>query len=601
MIERMKKITLLVSERDRQGFVSRLRKAGAVHVKHVKRPSAHQITFVEDRIAKIEGLISRLLPYSAKAAAGEKDFVYDERNMLYTADRVAEASRELKECHDNIANLRRQAAWYDLWGAFDPADLPLLEEKGVNLRFYRLSKHHYKELGREIKHHVVRRDKGYVCLVTASFRDDEKLPFAETTPPPKSPEEITQDVEALGDIAKGIEEYLAEKAAGIEEIRECEKKLKKEHESLKVRFGMKEEGRFAYLQGFCPVNVLDKVTDMARAHGSGYVVEEPDDPAETPTHITNPGWVRIISPVFQFMNTLPGYNEFDISAVFLVFFSVFFAMLIGDAGYGTLFLAATFLARRKMPHLPAQPFYLMYLLSFCTLIWGIATGTWFGAEQIAQMPVLKNLVVQKINSFAGDNQNFIIFICFVIGVAHLTIAHIMRAARVINSIRALSQVGWIMILWGMFFAAGTLVIGRAFPPYAGWLLAGGIPLALFFSNPERGILKGALGTLAQLPLSVIGAFSDIVSYLRLFAVGYATVVVAQSFNDMALGGAHGILGGLAAALILFFGHALNILLGFMAVIVHGIRLNMLEFSGHLDMQWSGRKYDPFRETEIVNE
>jgi V/A-type H+-transporting ATPase subunit I len=177
----------------------------------------------------------------------------------------------------------------------------------------------------------------------------------------------------------------------------------------------------------------------------------------------------------------------------------------------------------------------------------------------------------------------------------------MRAARVINSIKALSQVGWIMILWGMFFAAGTLVIGRTFPPFAGWLLAGGIPMALFFSNPERGILKGALGTLAQLPLSVIGAFSDIVSYLRLFAVGYATVVVAQSFNNMAIGGAHGILGGLAAALILFLGHTLNILLGFMAVIVHGIRLNMLEFSGHLDMQWSGKKYDPFRETESVSE
>jgi V/A-type H+-transporting ATPase subunit I len=84
--------------------------------------------------------------------------------------------------------------------------------------------------------------------------------------------------------------------------------------------------------------------------------------------------------------------------------------------------------------------------------------------------------------------------------------------------------------------------------------------------------------------------------LRLFAVGFASVTVESSFNDMALSlGFNSVLRGLIAAFILFFGHALNIVLGFMAVIVHGVRLNMLEFSGHLGMQWSGRPYQPFRE------
>jgi V/A-type H+-transporting ATPase subunit I len=106
-------------------------------------------------------------------------------------------------------------------------------------------------------------------------------------------------------------------------------------------------------------------------------------------------------------------------------------------------------------------------------------------------------------------------------------------------------------------------------------------------------------TLVELPLSVIGSFSDVVSYLRLFAVGYASVVLSSTFNDMALaGGINSIIGGLGAALILFLGHTLNIILGMMAVVVHGIRLNMLEFSGHLGMQWSGKKYDPFSEKQL---
>jgi len=148
----------------------------------------------------------------------------------------------------------------------------------------------------------------------------------------------------------------------------------------------------------------------------------------------------------------------------------------------------------------------------------------------------------------------------------------------------------------MFFAAGKLVIGRHFPHFALYLLGGGILLILVFENFQKNVLKGMLGTLTQLPLSVIGAFSDVVSYIRLFAVGYATVVVAESFNSMAVGdGINSLIGGLIAALILFFGHALNIILALMAVIVHGIRLNMLEFSNHLGMQWSGKEYKPFTE------
>jgi len=103
-------------------------------------------------------------------------------------------------------------------------------------------------------------------------------------------------------------------------------------------------------------------------------------------------------------------------------------------------------------------------------------------------------------------------------------------------------------------------------------------------------------TIGNLPLSIISAFGDVVSYLRLFAVGMAGAVVEVSFNNMAIGdGVDNLLKGIIAVLIIIFGHGLNIVLCMMSVIVHGIRLNMLEFSGHLGMQWTGQKYEPFRE------
>ena len=594
MIERMKKVTVLVSEREKGEFISRLRKAGVLHIRHVRPPVHHEINFIEDKISKIEQMISTLFPYAEKKTQ-DRQASSHEKNLLAKVEKIEEARRERQDLMEDIREMRGQIEWFKPWGEFDSEDLAMLKEKNVRIRFYRLRKDEFKKLGKDKKYYVVRKDKGYVYIATAAWNSEIEIPFEEAIPPPVGPGKMRTRISQVNGRIAGIDRFLKEEARGTRAMKRCEEKLRKEHESMTVMFGMQEEGKFSYLQGFCPAKAAEKISSMAKQYGLGYLMEEPDDPDETPTLITNPGWLRIIDPVFQFMNTLPGYKEFDISFYFLVFFSLFFAMLIGDAGYGFLFLAATFLARRKLRNLPLEPFFLMYLLSCGTIVWGAITGTWFGSEKIAQLPFLNSLVIEKIGSFA-DSQNFIIFLCFIIGAVQLTVAHAIRGIKVINSVLALAQAGWIMILWGMFFAAGKFVIARPFPPAAGWLLVGGIGLVLLFSNPQKGFFKGMLITLTNLPLSVIGSFSDIVSYLRLFAVGYATVVVAESVNNMALAGGTGsVIGGLTTAVILFLGHTLNILLGFMAVIVHGIRLNMLEFSTHLGMQWSGKKYEPFCE------
>ncbi len=595
MIEKMKKLTLLVSWRDTEGFVARLREVGVVHIKHVKKPAHHEITFIEDKSAKIDHAISILEPYVAPGEKKERKCQNDKKTQEH-ADLVAGFFKQRIELEARQRDLERHIEWFKLWGRFDPEDLEALKQKGVHIKLYRLKKEEFTGIKKGKSFFVIKKEKGFVYIATAALSGEEGIEFSEIVPPPEGTGKMEEELTSVKYNIGKIEDFFKAEAKKIVFLKEYKEKLLEKHEFLKVRFGMAEEEKFSYLQGFCPVRALKKITSMAKERGIGYVVEEPDDPEETPTLITNPKWIRIVEPIFSFMNTLPGYEEFDISFVFLAFFGLFFSMLIGDAGYGLIFLLATFLARQKLKKAPSEVFFLMYVLSFGTIIWGAVTGTWFGAEQIAQLPVFRGLIVEKISSFAGNNQNLMIYICFVIGVIHLTIAHLFIAIKVINSLKVISEVGWIMILWGMFFTAGTFVIGNAFPPQAGWLFIAGIATVLICSHPEKGILKGILSTMADLPLSIISSFSDIVSYLRLFAVGYASVVVAQSFNNMALsGGPVGILGGIVAALILFLGHALNIVLGLMAVVVHGIRLNMLEFSGHLGMQWSGKKYEPFKE------
>jgi len=596
MIERMKKIILLVAESDRDRILKKLRILGVLHVKHINNPEHHEIRFVGDRIAKLEKMMAILEQYSRKIDLAEANKKISEKEMLERFDLVEEAYNKKNELRLKVGEIKKDLLWYNEWGECCPEDIKELRKKGISLKLYRVKKEDLKKLKDET-YFILSQKKGYVNLVTMAHMEEEKELFLEETRfPDIGPEQMKTTIKELLMQIEGIDKFFLEQAAYYKSIKTCEENLKNEYYFMNVKFGMQEEKEFSYIQGFCPDKKVEKIKKLSEKYKTGYLISEPEDSDEAPTLISNPAWIKIIDPVFQFMNTLPGYDEFDISPIFLVFFSVFFAMLVGDAGYGLIFLSLTYLLMKKFKKAPKQPFILLFVLSISTIIWGTITGTWFGAERISQMPILRSLVIPGIYSFSEASQNTVIYICFVIGAVHLTIAHLIKGIRYINSLFVASQLGWILIVWGMFFTAGTFVLGKPFPGAGKFLLIAGIMMVLFFSNCQKGIVKGALTTLVDLPLSVIGAFSDVVSYLRLFAVGYASVVVAQSFNGMALeGGINSILGGLAAACILFFGHLLNIILAFMAVIVHGVRLNMLEFSGHLGMQWSGKKYEPFCE------
>jgi len=185
---------------------------------------------------------------------------------------------------------------------------------------------------------------------------------------------------------------------------------------------------------------------------------------------------------------------------------------------------------------------------------------------------------------------------FTIGAIHLSIARLMSAFKRMNSPTAIAELGWIAIIWGIYFVANNLILSVPLNSAVIPLVAGGAAVVALFANFQKNIVKGFLLSLGNLPLDIISSFSDVVSYIRLFAVGFATVIVASSFNDMAAGvGFNSILSGVMVSVILVFGHGLNIILGLMAVLVHGVRLNMLEFSGHCNLEWSGRNYMPFKE------
>jgi len=595
MIVRMKKITMIVSSKGKEEFLTILRKVGVVHIKHLTPPSDMELTANEEKITQAQKAL--ILLSNINSENSKKNHIQlTENELIHKIQDVFSVQQEIDNLKKNINDTQINMKWFSPWGKFSPSNIMQLQEKGIYIKLYLLNKNDFKKLKDNKNIYLIKQDDGYYYTAVVCYKDCEGFPFEEIKFPSENYEQLAEKLELHKKQLAEKEKLLKDQTKFKHELEKIIQKLQKKHNFLEVFYGMRNEEKFSLIQGFCPEPEISEITTLAKKHNAGYLIETPTPDEEPPTLIKNPKWLTIINPVFEFINTLPGYTEFDVSAVFLVFFSIFFAMIVGDAGYGFLFLITTFFIRKKFKNLPAEPFRLMYVLSIITIIWGSISGTWFSFEQIAKLPIPNSLIIEKVNSFSDTSQMFVMYFCFIIGVIHLTIGHTMKYIREINSINSLSQLGWISVLWGLFFLAGTLILNRPFPKFASYLLVIGITVVLIFSHFQKNIIKGIALSLVDTFLGFTGGFSDIVSYLRLFAVGSASVAIASSFNSMAIGsGINSILSGLIAAFIIFFAHALNITLSFLAVLVHGLRLNMLEFSGHLGMQWSGHKYKPFKE------
>jgi V/A-type H+-transporting ATPase subunit I len=590
----MKKLTLIVTQAGRQDMLKGLRALGVVHIENIIKPLSGNFNDVLDELAHANQAISTLAQYRVEKPV--QAISWTEAEAQEKVKEVVALSKELSVANQDFDLTKARIEHFKPWGAFDPKDITELSKKGVYINLYTLNKNELKQIAGRADINIISQQDLYSYVVQFSKNPYDKLAFKKTPLPEEDFKRVHSRYRMLQQKIAEIDGILSANTGALTHLKEHVKDLEKRKKFLDVKYGMGVEKGFSYLKGFLPENKGTELARLADAHNAGYIIEEPDKMGEVPTFIKNPRWIEIIKPVFSFMNTVPGYTEYDISLWFLLFFSLFFAMLIGDAGYGALFFVTTFIVRRKFKKAPSQPFFLMYALSFTTILWGAITGTWFGSERLAQLPLLNSFIIQDISSFAGNNQNLMIFICFTIGVIQLSIAHFILGFRYLNSLKALAELGWISLLWGLYFLAGMLVIARPFPDFAAYLLIGGIGLVLLFSNPQKNILKGIGTSLTSVPLKIISSFGDVVSYIRLFAVGYASVVLASTFNNMAVSiGFNSIITGFGAAVILFLGHGLNIILGFMAVIVHGVRLNMLEFSGQMGMEWSGKEYAPFKE------
>lgn len=593
MIVRMAKVTVVTLAAQRDDALRALQSLGVLHVHHDPRTAGATTAEAANALRNAE-LALRVLdvhvaeeqksaaaaPVSAEASADAQAIITD----------ILAAHERLIHVEEQRVQLRRQYDALEVWGDFDPAQILALKERGVFVKLYQCEPEQVPELPEGCVLHEIHRSRHQVAFAVIAHHDFT-LPFPETPLPAESRRALAQRLAALDAEERELHARIAAHAPHRPVLARTLARLSDDLARARARDSMGEVSALAYLIGFCPHDAVPRIQAAARAHGWGIIVSDPEPDDPVPTLIRNPRWLRPIEAVFEFIDTFPGYRERDISGVFFVFFSLFYAMLIGDACYGLIFLALTALIHwRWGKRIPHQPLYLMYVLNVCTIVYGVLTGSYFGIA-LPEHAFLRRWAVL-------DNTDFrsMVFLCFVVAAIQLVIARLWNVVRVINSIKAVGEFGWALVIVAAYFVANTLILGRPLPQWA--LILGAIGLALALVATLIGARgEELIGELFQFPFKAINCFGDIASYMRLFAVGFAGAAMAQAFNAIAAQiGLRGPISSAVVVLILAVGHALNLILGLLSVMVHGLRLNMLEFSGHLGQEWSGIKYQPLAHT-----
>jgi len=587
MIVKMKKVFLFIRQAQAKDALDDLGSFGLIHVEHEIIPSGSELNEVGEKLSLVEQ--TRSVLSTAENKTPGKYIIRKSEDLYAVCHHILDLKKRYDQLREYSVTLNSWVDLWEHWGDFDPSQVKALREKNILIKFYQIPRDKIKSLPQDVLLKKISAQGSLVnCLVVAT--ESIEIGFKEIEPPKLSLSGMKNRLSEDNKIMQNIKEELSAHLVYSNDLISAEENLLNQKDFYSVLKGMGQANKIVYLKGYIPVDAETTLIEQAKQNGWGILTLEPDEQDAVPTLLRNPAWISLIKPVLKLLELVPGYRELDISPLFIIFFSLFFGMLIGDAGYGMVYLLLNFWLNKKIGYKVKDKsvFFLFYILSFCAIIWGLLTGTFFGQEWLSNMGV-QPLVPELLNT------SFIQALCFFIGALHLSLAHGWRAILKAPSLSALADTGWILVIWSVFFLAKSLLLGDIFPPFGSWLIISGLVLILFFSSPQKNIFKTIGAGLGTIALSLVNNFTDVVSYIRLFAVGLAGVAIADAFNAMAAGIVKkgDFLTIIIAVLIVICGHVLNIILGPMSVLVHGVRLNVLEFCSHANVAWDGFAYKPF--------
>ena len=612
MITKMTKYSFVLLTGEKEGFLEQLQELGVVDISRSVKPidSDSSVMFHKAERAKktLEFLESIDYSKDADAEAIAKATVNIEGDPV---DFIEECRAKLTELHAALAHAEKQLQATLPWGEYDKKALDGLKDLGYAIRYYAVDAKKFDESWGELYPlQVVENNGKKVWFVTVAPKGEAySFPVQEVAAP-----EITS-AEAASDIAR-IKTEITDCKAGLLNAKDYIPAIKEMRNGDLADLdryladssrGSAAEDYVTVFTGFAPAENDEELVASFDKMGILYIKEEAAEDDNPPIKLKN-NWFTRQFEVFTEMYGMPVYSEFDPTPIVAPFYLLFFAMCMGDAGYGIVLLLAGIMLNKGWLKIGMFEGLgnIIALLGVGTLFVGTVLGTFFGMSlyEAAWVPQwLKScMIVGDITIPGIGTLNIQMILAMGIGIFHICLAMTVKALCFTKRFGIKENIatwGWLLLIVGGVILA-LLGIGKVLSPEAmKWavIAVGGISaLAIYiFNTPGRNPLINIGSGLWDTYNMATGILGDVLSYLRLFALGLAGGMLGQAFNNLALSvKGEGIVTWIPFILILVIGHVMNILLSGLGAFVHPMRLTFMEYFKNAGYEGKGAAYNPLK-------
>ena len=606
MITKMKKLTFLVYHKEYEEFLNSLRELGVVHIVE-KQQGAADNTELQENIRLFNRLAATL-----KLLQNQKH----EKNAVIateggTAARGMQVLDEVDALQTEHGKLSQQLQSYakekevlEVWGNFEPTGIQKLKDAGYIIGFYSCSEGNYKEEWEtEYNAMIVNRISSKVFFVTVTKAGQEVDLDVEQA---KLPAYSLSRLEALYDTTEQAIEGNEKKLVALSEtdipsLKAALKELQSQIEFSKVVLSSEQTAgdKLMLIEGWAPAYSKVEIEAYLNDAHVYYEITDPMPGDNVPIRLNNKGFFAWFEPICK-LYMLPKYNELDLTPFFAPFFMVFFGLCLGDSGYGLfLFLGATayrLLAKKVTPSMKSI-ISLIQVLSASTFFCGLLTGTFFGAN----IYDLDWPIVQRLKHAVLMDNNDMFRLSLILGVIQILFGMVLKAVN--QTIQfgfkyAIATIGWIILLVStavsaLFSSSELLSMGGT--AYKVVLCISGAMIFLFNTPGKNIFMNIGLGLWDSYNM-VTGLLGDVLSYVRLFALGLSGGILAGVFNSLAVGMSpdNVIAGPIVMVLIFVIGHVINMFMNVLGAMVHPMRLTFVEFFKNSGYEGGGKEYKPFK-------
>ena len=619
MIEKMKKLTFLVTDKEYDSFIASLRDLGVVHVQQLQKGATSQE--LQDGMAleqRYKAALQALEIYGKTYAGMAMPKAMDESaSSEVLLQHIENLQAEESNLLHNIDALQKDINMLEPWGDFDPASIKNLSDASAQqIHFFRCSSKFFKNEWV---------DTYFATPINEMNKSIYFITFSEEMPDIQA-EEIFLPAGTLSG-------YIAERKAEEEKLDAVRAELLYINANLRDVLGtglVKVQNEISLSKvhlsdervagdvlrlmiGWVRADKTDELIDYLEKDKIYYEMEDPAYEDDVPVQITNDGYTRLFEPILR-MYSLPNYHDIDPSLFFAPFFMLFFGLCLGDGGYGLLvFLGGAYLAWKGTEQTKSFG-RLGIWLGLATTVCGLLTGTVFGIDLTQQdwailAPVKPYFINDNgIGPIFGYSPMMVFSV--IIGFVQVLLGMVLKACKAWKNYGVAYSIGtfsWVIALL-------TIVVIMCLPddvklPYfVKWLPYGILTLSSIgiflynnpssYKNPITGPLLNIGGGVWATYGMATGLLGDLLSYIRLFALGLTGGVLGGVFNSLALDLTSSMpwfVRWLPMVLILLAGHGITFALSMISAFVHPMRLTFVEFFKNADFEGGGKEYTPFRE------